>query len=190
MSNNHPKKNLPNIWIRENSLPVVFEEAAAAMRRSGESPVRVLETNVDFPLSLNGDLNKGPTNGNKRSSLHDHHLHHHHHHPVLHHHHDLDAEGATPSDTMLKHNTKYPLANDDDDDDTLTKKTKKPGKLQKMASKHGLTKKGLVLLLLFGFVCLFLLVALLVLVIMWPRPDEMYPRDVCLTPDCLRASAQ
>lgn len=144
------------------------------MRRAGESPVRVLETNVDFPLTVNGDVNKGP-NGNKRGSLHDHH-------------HDHDAESAAPTDTMLTHPAKYPLPNDDEDDDDLTKT--KPGKLQKVAHKHGLTKKGLLLLLLTAFMCALLLVTLLVMAVMWPRDLQQLKMEVCLTPDCLRASAQ
>lgn len=164
---------LPNLWILENSL---LPEGATTttMRRAGESPVRVLETNVDFPLTVNGDVNKGP-NGNKRGSLHDHH-------------HDHDAESAAPTDTMLTHPTNYPLPNDDEDDDDLTKA--KPGKLQKVAHKHGLTKKGLLLLLLTACMCALLLVTLLVMAVMWPRDLQQLKMEVCLTPDCLRASAQ
>lgn len=146
------------------------------MRRAGESPVRVLETNVDFPLSLNGDVNKGP-NGNKRGSLHDHH------------HHDHDAESAAATDTMLVHHAKYPLPHDDDDDDDHLTKSK-PGKLQKVAHRHGLTRKGLLLLMLTVCLCVLLLVALLVMAALWPRDLHHLKMDVCLTPDCLRASAQ
>lgn len=147
------------------------------MRRVGESPVRVLETNIDFPLSVNGDLNKGP-NGNKRGSVHDHH----------HHHHDHEAEAAAPTDTMLAHHhVKYALPHEDDDEDDIKGK---PGKLQKMAQRHGLTKKGLLLLMLIGFLCLVLLVALLVMAVLWPKDLQQLKMEVCLTPDCLRASAQ
>nr|XP_027237808.1 endothelin-converting enzyme 2-like [Penaeus vannamei] len=175
-------RKLPNLWIRENSLFDGAEgggEGAAegAMRRAGESPVRVLETNIDFPLSVNGDVNKGP-NGNKRGSLHDHHHHH------LHHDHH-DAEAAAATDTMLSHH-KYPLPNDDDDEEPRPP----AGKLGKVASKHGLTKKGLTLLLITLGVCLLLLLALLVMAAMWPREQEEPKMEICLTPDCLRASAQ
>ncbi|XP_063862460.1 uncharacterized protein LOC135101948 isoform X1 [Scylla paramamosain] len=167
---------LPNLWIRENTLSL--PRAKRAMRRVGESPVRVLETNIDLPLSVNGDLNKGP-NGNNRGAVHDHH----------HHHHDHEAEAAAPTDTMLAHHhhVKYPLPNDDDDDDDIKGK---PGKLQKMAHRHGLTKKGLLLLLLVGFLCVVQLVALLVMTVLWPKDLEQLKTEVCLTPDCLRASAQ
>lgn len=167
---------LPNLWIRENTLSL--PRAKRAMRRVGESPVRVLETNIDLPLSVNGDLNKGP-NGNNRGAVHDHH----------HHHHDHEAEAAAPTDTMLAHHhhVKYPLPNDDDDDDDIKGK---PGKLQKVAQRHGLTKKGLLLLLLVGFLCLVQLVALLVMSVLWPKDLEQLKTEVCLTPDCLRASAQ
>lgn len=148
------------------------------MRRAGESPVRILETNIDFPpLSVNGDLNKGGPNGNNRGSVQ---YHHHHHHG------DHEAESAAPTDTMLSH-VKYPIP--DDDDEEITNKGK-PGKLQKVATNHGLTKKGLLLLLLTGFLCLLLLVALLVMAVLWPRDLNRANVEVCLTPDCLRASAQ
>ncbi|XP_069942306.1 uncharacterized protein [Cherax quadricarinatus] len=164
---------LPNLWILENGL--LTTGASGSMRRAGESPVRVLETNVDFPLSLNGDVNKGP-NGNKRGSLHDHH-------------HDHDAESAAPTDTMLVHHAKYHLPNDgDDDDDDLTKG--RPGKLQTVAHRHGLTKKGLLLLMLTVCLCILLLVALMVMAVLWPRDLNQMKLEVCLTPDCLRASAQ
>ncbi|XP_063590993.1 endothelin-converting enzyme 2-like isoform X2 [Penaeus indicus] len=175
-------RKLPNLWIRENSLLDGAEgggEGAAegAMRRAGESPVRVLETNIDFPLSVNGDVNKGP-NGNKRGSLHDHHHHH------LHHdHHDPEAAAAT--DTMLSHH-KYPLPADDDEEEPRPP----AGKLGKVASKHGLTKKGLTLLLMTLCLCFLLLLALLVMAAMWPREQEEPKMEICLTPDCLRASAQ
>lgn len=175
-------RKLPNLWIRENSLFDGAEgggEGAAegAMRRAGESPVRVLETNIDFPLSVNGDVNKGP-NGNKRGSLHDHHHHH------LHHDHH-DAEAAAATDTMLSHH-KYPLPNDDDDEEPRPP----AGKLGKVASKHGLTKKGLTLLLMTLCLCFLLLLALLGMAAMWPRAQSEAKVDICLTPDCLRASAQ
>lgn len=139
--------------------------------------MRVLETNIDFPLSVNGDLNKGP-NGNKRGSVHDHH----------HHHHDHEAEAAAPTDTMLAHHhVKYPLPHEDDDEDDIKGK---PGKLQKVAQRHGLTKKGLLLLILVGFLCLVLAVAVLVMTVLWPKDLQQLKMEVCLTPDCLRASAQ
>lgn len=197
------KDNLPNLWILENGLVQqqgdfrrggggseveeegVLDQAKSKMRRAGESPVRVLETNIDFPpLTVNGDLNKGGgPNGNKRgASVHDHH-----HHMHL----DHDSEcGAAPTDTMLSHPAKYRVPADDDDDDDGLQTKGKPGKLQKMAHKHGLTKKGLLLLIFTACVCLVLLVAILVMAVLWPRDLDQMKVEVCLTPACLRASAQ
>ncbi|CAL4152400.1 unnamed protein product, partial [Meganyctiphanes norvegica] len=185
-------------------------------QRAEESPPKILETNVDFPpLTVNGDIIKGP-NGNNHNDHHTHHhhlLHHHHHcsadrlhdqdnmhmhhvHDLHHPSHDHDAETATPTDTMLTHPHKFPLPEDDDDDeggmtnDTGVKAYDSNWKLQKVAHRHGLTKKGLVLLCLLGMLATFLLVVLLVLVAMWPREDHQDKIEVCLTPDCLRASAQ
>lgn len=63
-------------------------------------------------------------------------------------------------------------------------------KLHKLAQKHGLNKKGLVLLILSSAICILLLVALITMVVLWPKSDDGDDMDVCLTPDCLRASAQ
>lgn len=160
------------------------------MRRSGESPVRVLETNIDLSLTVNGDVNKGP-NGNNRSSLHndDHHQHPHPHHPLRHHDHHHDAEAAAATDTMLSHR-KCPLPADADDTDGDARPRPRPGKLQRIADQHGLTKKGLTLLLAALCFCFFLLVVLLGMAAKWPRSHLQANRKICLTSDCLRASAQ
>lgn len=63
-------------------------------------------------------------------------------------------------------------------------------RLHRLAQKHGLNKKGLVLLILSCAMCVLLLVALLTMVALWPRATEGDHTEVCLTPDCLRASAQ
>ncbi|XP_018018430.1 uncharacterized protein LOC108674955, partial [Hyalella azteca] len=63
-------------------------------------------------------------------------------------------------------------------------------KLHRLAQKHGLNKKGLVILLLCSASCILLLIALVTLVVLWPKTSEGDHTEVCLTPDCLRASAQ
>ncbi|KAF2352667.1 hypothetical protein FHG87_016578, partial [Trinorchestia longiramus] len=63
-------------------------------------------------------------------------------------------------------------------------------KLSRLAQKHGLNKKGLVILLLCSMFCILLLVALITMVVLWPKTSDADQADVCLTPDCLRASAQ
>lgn len=63
-------------------------------------------------------------------------------------------------------------------------------RLHRLAQKHGLNKKGLVMLIFSSALCILLLVALLTLVAMWPDETEGDRTEVCLTPDCLRASAQ
>ena len=63
-------------------------------------------------------------------------------------------------------------------------------RLHGFAHKHGLNKKGLVLLILTTTMCLLLLMAVVVMGLMWPTQSDGDQADVCLTPDCLRASAQ
>ena len=148
------------------------------------------------PRSSYGDLAKGPNGDVMRGSC------------ELH----CDLESPQPSDSMLK----YPLSQDDDEDDSggrdedfpnpneehdrseaetdlaPPQATRKPKRdpLQRLASQHGLTKKGLSLLMGSMGACGLLLVALLVLVVLWPRQDYGNKAPVCLTPDCLRAAAE
>ncbi|XP_076031913.1 uncharacterized protein LOC143019816 [Oratosquilla oratoria] len=180
------------------------------MNRIEDSPPRVIETNIDFPaLSVNGDLNKG-SNGNNRTApipeesddhemetppqatdimlsgdtkipLHPLHHHHHHHHPMHHHHHPLHHHHRHRSNNEEE---------EEDEEDGVAMKKRKPSQLDKMADRHGLTKKGVVLLMLACVVCVLLVVALLVMVVLWPRDLLEEKLEICLTPDCLRASAQ
>ncbi|KAL7639782.1 UNVERIFIED_CONTAM: hypothetical protein RMT77_009192 [Armadillidium vulgare] len=181
------------------------------MKRYQDSPPqrpRVLETDIDYPpRSVNGDLSRFPygerqtprqgfvgtpinlgmtgPNGNKRGSVHD-----------L----DNENEGNNPSDTMLSHGAKITLPDDDDEDEMnphmgrhsrgLSKRPQTNGKLGRMASKHGLTHKGLTLVLFLAGLCLVLFMILLVMGAMWPTAQGNLKKDICLTPDCLRASAQ
>ena len=182
------------------------------MRKFHDSPTpqrpRILETDIDYPpRSINGDLNRLPpyvgerssrgmapgppslgmsvnasgTNGNKRASMQE-----------L----DTEAECATPSDTMLSHASKMPLPDDDEDDDTMTRtrvsgrRSVPRGKLNRMAQRHGLSRKGLLLLLFFMALSILLLMTLFVMGAMWPSEDDLNAKEICLTPDCLRASAQ
>lgn len=170
------------------------------MKRFQDSPPhrpRPLETDIDYPpRSVNGDINRPPfgggdrmgvppppgmagPNGNKRSSLPG---------PDP----DVEGEAATPSDTML---SKAPLPDDDDEEDLTRghsrgRRATSSGHLGRMASRHGLTRKGLLLLLFLGSLCILLFLALLVMGAMWPQSLGVQRKDVCLTPDCLRASAQ
>ena len=177
------------------------------MRRHHDSPTRpsVLESNVDFPpppppLTVNGDVNRmnmsvgggnnNPVNGNgtnKRSgSL-----------PEL----DNDAESASPTDTMLTQSSKSRIP-DDDDDPPLSHHLShhhahhhhhhhiRPSRVQRTAAKYGVTTQGLGLLICCGGMVLVLLVTLLSMVVMWPTDEQNRLQEVCLTPDCLRASAE
>ena len=159
------------------------------MRRLQDSPTRpsVLETNVDFPppLTINGDLNRmtmgsgGPINGNNKRVGSTFEL-------------DNDAESATPTDTMLTQASKSRLPEDEEENHHHHHHHHhiRPNRVQRTAAKYGVTSKGLGLLICFGGLVIVLSVTLFSMIAMWPRDAQNIHQEVCLTPDCLRASAE
>ena len=109
--------------------------------------------------------------------------------------HSDEGEGKYPplptpagEDSLLK----YPIPADGEADSQadLRGLNHKPDALQRLACRHGLTRKGLCLLVWALLACVCLLLAVLCLLTLWPRQAQQGKAPVCLTPACLRAAAQ